>query len=179
MIPTEIAVDGNDLTFTPLSSVSFTNIIPITWDEDTRRIIIDNAFDAALSPPVQVRFSIDTGLSNSYSTDPITPIIIRTLDSDGEIIDEGSSEAIEFSAAEIPDVIATACADVSTPSTTEEICTYRLKFVMGAEYPIVSGSSVKIELPDDLVIPDSDVTDADSYTDGIADITSIVRVGGE
>lgn len=76
-------------------------------------------------------------------------------------------------------MVATACADVSTPSTTEEICTYRLKLIMGAEYPIVSGSGITIELPDDLEIPDSDVTVANSYTDGIADISSVVRVSSD
>jgi len=48
-----------------------------------------------------VRFRIDSGLRNSYSTDPITPIGVQTLDADGEVIDEGFSDAIEFTANEI------------------------------------------------------------------------------
>ena len=179
IVPSELTVDADALSYTPLASASFSNAVTLSWDAETRTLTINNAFDSALAAPVQVRFTIDSGLSNSFSTDPITPIVVRTLDADGEIIDEGQSEAIEFSANEIPEVQATACADVKTPSTTEEICTYRLKFIMGPEYPIVSGSAVVIELPDDLEIPDSEITAQQSYTDGIADITSTARVSDD
>ena len=37
---------------------------------------------------------------------------------------------------------------------TGEVCTYRLKFLIGADYPIVSGSVIEIELPDDLELDD-------------------------
>jgi hypothetical protein len=176
IVPVEITVNSSDLTFTPLASVSLTNTITISWVAATRTIFINNAFDEAIPAPTQVRFTIDTGLSNSYSTDPITPIIIQTLDPDGEIIDEGSSEAIEFTANEIATIEATACADKNTASTTEEICTYRLKFIMGAGFPILSGSSIQIELPDDLEIPDKAVTKAGSYTSGVADLTTEISV---
>ena len=111
--------------------------------------MIKNAFDAAIQPPTQVKFVLN-GLINSFSTEPITPFIIRTADPFGEIIDEGTSKALEFTANEIAAIEATACADKSTASTTEEVCTYRLKFKMGAQYPILSGSSIQIKLPDDL-----------------------------
>ena len=128
-----------------------------------------------------MRFRIDSGLRNSYSTDPITPITVQTLDADGEIIDEGSSEAIEFTANEISQIIATACADKPTASTTEEVCTYRLKFMIGAAYPILSGSLIEIELPDDLSIPDASITEdgTQSYTDGVADLTAEFAVSSD
>ena len=135
IVPAEIEVDEAVLestAITALTSVTLTRQIIPTWDEDLRTISIDNAFDEAFSAPAQVRFIIEAGLRNSYSSDPITPITVQTLDPDGEIIDEGSSEAIEYTANEITAIEATACADKQTASTTEEICTYRLKFLMGA-----------------------------------------------
>ena len=60
---------------------------------------------------------------------------------------------------------------------TGEVCTYRLKFLIGADYPIVAGSVVEIELPDDLVLEDPEATVTDSYTDGIADLSSQFLVG--
>lgn len=143
-VPQEIEVTPASLKYTPLATVSLTNIVTITWDAKTRTIHINNAFAEALPAPTQVRFRIDSGLRNSYSTDPITPITVQTLDADGEIIDEGKSEAIEFTANEINAIIATACADKPTASTTEEVCTYRLKFMIGAAYPILSGSVIEI-----------------------------------
>ncbi len=124
------------------TSVSLISPGVISWDPATRTIHIDKAFDEAIPAPTQVRFRIDSGISNSFSTDPITPIVVQTLDPDGEIIDEGSSGSIEFTANEISAIEATACADLLTVSTTEEICTYRLKFLIGAEYPILSGSVI-------------------------------------
>ena len=64
-----------------------------------------------MEAPAQVRFNIDQGLTNSYSTDPITPFIIRTLDSLSDIIDEGYSTAIEYTPNEISAVQVTACSD--------------------------------------------------------------------
>ena len=55
---------------------------------------------------------------------------------------------------------------------TESVCTYRVKIFIGAQFPILSGSMIEIELPDDLEIPDDAITMADSYTDGVADLTS-------
>lgn len=46
--------------------------------------------------------------------------------------------------------MADACADKPTASQTGDICAYRLKFLIGAEYPIMPDSSIEIELPDDL-----------------------------
>ena len=154
--------------------MSLTNTVQLSWDPITRTIHINNAFAEAVPAPTQVRFRIDSGLRNSYSTDPITPITVQTLDADGEVIDEGKSPAIEFTANEISQIIATACADKPTASTTEEVCTYRLKFMIGAQFPILSGSVIEIQLPDDLTIPDPNVTRDKkiSYTDGIADMTS-------
>lgn len=77
-----------------------------------------------------------------------------------------------FTANEIADIVAVACATKQSASTTEEVCTYQLKFFIGAQFPVLSGSSVEIELPADLSIPDAAVTVADSATDGIADINS-------
>ena len=57
---------------------------------------------------------------------------MQTLDPDGSIVDQGDSEAITFTANEINAIEATACADKQTSSTTEEIRTYRLKFLIGA-----------------------------------------------
>ena len=151
----------------------------ISWDEASRTIHIDSAFDEIIPAPTQVRFRIESGLSNSFSTDPITPIIIQTLDPQGEVIDEGSSDEIEFTANEISAIEATACADIQTASTTEEICTYRLKFLIGAEYPILSGSVIEIDLPEDLIIPDEEFTEDNSYTDGVADLTSEIIVTGQ
>lgn len=101
-----------------------------------------------------MRFRITAGLRNSYSTDPINPIVVRTLDPQGEVIDEGSSNRIEFTANEIASIIATPCADKPTASMTEELCTYRLKFLIGANFPVLSGSMLEIDLPEDLKIPD-------------------------
>ena len=42
---------------------------------------------------------------------------------------------------------------------TGEVCTYSLKFLIGAEYPIVSGSVVEIELPEDLTLDDPQITE--------------------
>ena len=98
---------------------------------------------------------IDDGLTNSFSTDPITPFIIQTHDRNKEVIDEGFSEAIEYSANEISSIEVTACADKMAASETGDVCTYRLKFLIGAEYPIVSGSVIEIELPEDLSLADA------------------------
>ena len=111
VMPAAIEVDPSALIFTPLASVSLVNTITPVWREATRTIELNAAFDEALAAPAQVRFRFDAGFTNSYSTDPITPIIVRTLDPDGEIIDEGSSEAIEFTANEITLIEAKACAD--------------------------------------------------------------------
>lgn len=178
LVPSEIEVTPANLKYTPLATVSLTNTVTLSWDEATRTIHINNAFAEAIPAPTQVRFRIDAGLRNSYSTDPITPITVQTLDVDGEVIDEGASEAIEFTANEINQILATACADKPTASTTEEVCTYRLKFMIGAQFPILSGSLIEIELPDDLSIPDPAVTrdKSQSYTDGVADLTSEFQV---
>ena len=45
IVPTEIDVDESALAFTPSSSVSLTNFITLSWDELTRTISINNAFD--------------------------------------------------------------------------------------------------------------------------------------
>lgn len=150
IVPAEIDVDPLALRVTALASLRLAGTIQPTWDASTRTIQLDGAFDEALPAPSLVRFKVDSGLTNSYSTDPITPIRVQTRDPQGDVIDEGSSEAIEFTANEIASIEATACADKQTASTTEEVCTYRLKFSIGAQYPILSGSKIEVELPDDL-----------------------------
>ena len=187
IVPSELEVDESALAFTPSVGISLTNIITLSWDETTRTITINNAFEQAVSAPTFVAFTIDSGLQNAYSVEPITPITVQTLDPEGHIVDQGYSEAITFTANEINAIEATACADKQTSSTTEEVCTYQLKFLIGAQYSIESDSMIEIELPEDLVIPDRTVTQDDSYTDGIADLTAdfgtsfdnrIVFVGG-
>ena len=112
---------------------------------------------------------------------------MQTLDPEGHIVDQGVFADLTFTANEINAIEATACADKQTASTTEEVCTYRLKFLIGAQYSIESDSVIEIELPEDLEIPDNSITKSDSYTDGIADLTAtfntnfnnrIVFVGG-
>jgi hypothetical protein len=73
----------------------------LTYDSATREIFINQAFDQTIAAPTQVRFTIDSGISNSYSTDPITPFLIRTLDDAYEVIDEGESASIEYTPNEI------------------------------------------------------------------------------
>ena len=73
-IPEEIEVDPSSLQFTPLAGVSLVNPIFPVWDEDTRIISLNSAFDEALAAPSQVRFRFESGFTNSFSTDPITPI---------------------------------------------------------------------------------------------------------
>ena len=61
---------------------------------------------------------------------------------------------------------------------THDICTYKLKFIVGAQYPILSGSKIEVELPDDLIVADTTLTRLNSYTEGIADLDSTFKVGG-
>ena len=65
-VPQEIEVTPASLKYTPLATVSLTNIVTITWDAKTRTIHINNAFAEALPAPTQVRFRIESGLRNSY-----------------------------------------------------------------------------------------------------------------
>lgn len=121
------------------------------------------------------------GFTNSDSTNPITPIVVRTRDSAASIIDSGESDRIVFVANKISEIIAraTECGG-SGVSTTEALCTFQLKFNIGAEYPIEAGSIVEIELPEDLSIPDPAVTTAPgaSSTEGIADLSAKFTVSG-
>ena len=69
---------------------------------------------------------------------------------------------------------------------TESVCTYKLKFLVGAQFPILSGSLIEVELPPELTFEDEQFTEENSYTDGIADLSasfsvvgsSLVRVAG-
>ena len=56
ILPEEIDVNPSTLSFTGLNSISLTNDINISWDEDTRTILIDNAFDYAWPAPAFVSF---------------------------------------------------------------------------------------------------------------------------
>ena len=61
---------------------------------------------------------------------------------------------------------------------TESVCTYRLKFLIGSQYPILSGSLIEIELPPELSFNNDDFTEANSFTDGIADLSAGFNVVG-
>ena len=80
VVPPEITVEPSALTLTPLSTISFSSQVFLSWDEEFRELSINNAFEQDFEPPVQIKFVIDDGLANSYSTDPITPFIIQTHD---------------------------------------------------------------------------------------------------
>jgi len=45
IVPREIEVNAAALAFTPLASISLTNTIAVKWEEATRTITIDNAFE--------------------------------------------------------------------------------------------------------------------------------------
>lgn len=77
-----------------------------------------------------------------------------------------------FAANEISKIEADACADMQTASMTGEVCAYKLKVLIGAEYPIMPDSTIEIELPDDLELADPMETQTKSITDGIADLRS-------
>ena len=66
----------------------------------------------------------------------------------------------------------TACADKATASETEDVCTYKLQFTMGAQYHIMAGSSIEVDLPDDLSLSVWAHTESRSSTVGIADLSS-------
>ena len=87
IIPTEIEFDPATITILPLATVSLNNVIVLTWDSTTRKLSIDNAFEADVLTPTLVQFRFPTGLSNSNSVEPITPFIIQTHDPAGNIID--------------------------------------------------------------------------------------------
>lgn len=125
-----------------------------------------------------MEFDLPRGLVNPLSTDPVEPFIISTLDAAGEIIDQGESEMIAFSPNEISSIITKACADKQTASMTEDICTYRLKFLIGANFPILAGSRIEVVLPDDLEFGDPELTETKSFTEGIADLSATFRVVG-
>lgn len=159
IIPKEIKVDPPALSLRAMSTVSFSESVSLAYDAELRELSINNAFEEDFEPPVQIKFRIEGGLTNSVSTDPIEPFIIQTHDRNKEVIDEGRSEAIEYTANEIRSIEVTACADKQTASETEDVCTYRLKFFIGAEYPIVSGSIIEIELPEDLSLAHAEFTE--------------------
>ena len=135
------------------------NITPQVTDNV---ILLPDFFNVALTEPTQVRFKFDTGFKNADSTNRINPIVIRTRDSVGSIIDQGDSNSITFTANKIKDIIVDpeqiSCDTGNPISTTESICTFKLEFEIGAEYPIEPGSRIEIELPLDLEIPDPSVT---------------------
>lgn len=59
---------------------------------------------------------------------------------------------------------------------TEDVCTYRLQFMIGAQWPILSGSYIVITLPDDLELFDSSITARNSSTQGVSDLSSSFAV---
>lgn len=78
------------------------------------------------------------------STKPTDPIWIFTLDDGGKSIDRGSSNPMVFAANEIAKIITEACADKQTASMTEDVCAYKLKFLIGSAFPIMPGSVIEI-----------------------------------
>ena len=74
ILPEELSVNPDNLSFSGFASISLTNTINLSWDEDKRTIFIDNAFDTAWVAPVLVSFSIDSGIINAPSEEPIPPI---------------------------------------------------------------------------------------------------------
>ena len=68
-------------------------------------ILLPDYFILAITEPTQVRFKFDEGFTNSDSTNPITPIVIRTRDSVGSIIDQGDSERIVYTANKIKNIV--------------------------------------------------------------------------
>jgi hypothetical protein len=70
----------------------------------------------------------------------------------------------------------TACSNKQTASETEDICKYELEFLIGANYPILSGSTIEIDLPEDLSLSLVKETETNSQTAGIADLSAKFRV---
>jgi hypothetical protein len=90
---------------------------------------------------------------------------------------------LQFVANEIKNIEATACVDITDKiSETSDTCTYALRFIMGSDYPIESGSSITVVLPeDDLEFNDPLTWNREfgglSSTNGIADLsTKFARV---
>jgi len=81
-----------------------------------------------------------------------------------------------FAANEISKIEAFACADKQTASYTEDVCAYKLKVFIGAEYPIMPGSLIEVLLPEDLELSNPKATKTNSTTDGIADLRSTFSV---
>ena len=48
--------------------------------------------------------------------------------------------------------------------------------MVGAQFPILSGSFVQVVLPEDLVLGDETATINDSYTEGIADLSTTITL---
>ena len=115
---------------------------------------------------------INTGIQNAQSTEPISAFTVSTIDTNGALIDQASSEPLAFTPNEISGIVVTACADKATASETEDVCTYKLQFTMGAQYPIMAGSSIEVDLPDDLSLSVWAHTESRSSTVGVADLSS-------
>ena len=56
IIPPQIEIDMTAITFNPISTVSLTNTIVLTYDETTRKLSIDNAFESDVLEPTLVEF---------------------------------------------------------------------------------------------------------------------------
>jgi hypothetical protein len=97
------------------------------------------------------------------------------LDGSGAKIDSGTSKSLEFTPNEIREIEAIACTNLQRASETEDVCTYSLLFNM-AQYPIMSGSSIEIELPDDLHLDSVVAAQQESSTQNIADNSATFKV---
>jgi hypothetical protein len=52
IVPPEISVDPSALVLTPQSTISFSSSVRLEWEEDTRELSINNAFEQEFQPPV-------------------------------------------------------------------------------------------------------------------------------
>jgi hypothetical protein len=176
-VPTDIGVDPEELSFSRVNTIE-ADLTP-RYEESTRTIWLENAFAANWPAPVKVEF-VMTGFENAPSEEPTGTFLISTLNEYEEAIDKGESLNLEFVANEIKAIEATACVDIQDKiSETGDICTYSLRFIVGSDYAIESGSSITVELPVDLTLDyENSPTDWNSQyaslssTNGIADLST-------
>ena len=103
IVPTDIELNKDTMKVTiQTTDGSQRNITPQVTNNV---ILLPDFFNVDLTEPTQVRFKFDTGFKNADSTNRINPIVIRTRDSVGSIIDQGDSNSITFTANKIKDII--------------------------------------------------------------------------
>jgi len=87
-VPEEIEVDMSTIEIRSFSTIrgAITRSM-IEFDEATRILKINDAFETAHDGPQRVVFRITEGFRNGMSTKPVKPFLITTLDPEGKIID--------------------------------------------------------------------------------------------